>query len=336
MRLLFLLLSFYVSLGFCLGIAPGDATPRIHLWYGNEQTLGNLGVSQVWENILGNVQSHQPIKSFSYSLNGGVLKPLSLGADGRRLQNHGDFNIEIAIDELKPGENNVLINALDIAGGSAEARVKIHYLPGNIWPLPFTLDWDKVTSVQERSRVVDGLWSIVATEDGKKQVRTKEPGYDRFLAVGDMVWKDYEFLVPVTLHDLTAESGGVGILLRWRGHTDNPISGLQPKAGFLPLGCIGWYRDGRIELYGNNSVILGRQARQLVEGQTYYFRMRVTTEADGDDLYQLRVWPASKPEPLTWDIQGRQSGENPKRGSILLTAHEYDVSFGNVLVTPLY
>jgi len=338
LKLLFLLLSLclfshlllYAPQVLCETAAPGDEHPRIHLWYGNEQALGNFGIPQVWENILGNVQSHRKIKALTYSLNGSAANPLSLGADGRRLQNNGDFTIDIAVDDLNPGKNRIVIKAVDIDGRSAEAVVNINYLPGSVLPLPFELDWSKVASVQEKSRVVDGLWSIV--NDG---VRTTEPGYDRFLAVGDLSWKDYEVLVPITLHNLDAESGGVGILLRWGGHTDNPIPGLQPKSGFLPLGCIGWYRAGRIELYGNNSHILARQARQLVEGQTYYFRMRVTTEADGDDFYQLRVWPDSEPEPLTWDIEGRQSGENPERGSILLTAHEYDATFGNVLVTPL-
>jgi len=330
LRSLFLLLCCQISQGLCQDATPGDTVPRIHLWYGSEQTLGNPGISQIWENILGNVRSHHQIKTFEYSLNGGVVKPLSLGADGRRLQNDGDFNIDIAIDELKPGVNRVVIKAVDVAGGMAEASVRIDYFPGNMWPLPFELDWARVKSVQEKSRAVDGLWSIVA-----EGARTKEPGYDRFLALGDMNWKDYEILVPITLHNLDAESGGVGILLRWGGHTDNPIPNLQPKAGFLPLGCIGWYRHGRIELYGNNSHILARQERQLVEGETYYFRMRVTTEVDGNELYQLRVWPVSELEPDAWDIAGYQSGDNPRRGSILLTAHEYDVNFGDVRVMPL-
>ncbi|GAB4246047.1 MAG: hypothetical protein Kow0049_35870 [Stanieria sp.] len=73
---------------------------QIDLWYGNNQKFGNLGIPQTWVNILGNVFDPDGISSLTYSLNGNSIVPLSIGSDGRRLDNTGDFNVDLAFNAL--------------------------------------------------------------------------------------------------------------------------------------------------------------------------------------------------------------------------------------------
>ncbi len=87
--------------------------PDIALWYGDEQSFGQLGVPQRWVNILGNVSDTDGVDSLYYTLNGGSKVMLSIGPDSRRLQSTGDFNIDLATDDLTDGVNTVIITATD-------------------------------------------------------------------------------------------------------------------------------------------------------------------------------------------------------------------------------
>src|SRR5437667_4322311 len=65
-----------VSAGLCrctrwsnTGPRPSPSAPKITVWYGHEQTLGELGNPQQWANMLGNVSPAQ-VATLSYSLNG--------------------------------------------------------------------------------------------------------------------------------------------------------------------------------------------------------------------------------------------------------------------------
>lgn len=70
--------------------------PVINTWYRYGQPFsGQLGLSQKWMNILGNVSTQISLSSFVYSMNGGTDKTLRVGSDTHRLMDKGDFNIEI-------------------------------------------------------------------------------------------------------------------------------------------------------------------------------------------------------------------------------------------------
>ena len=138
-------------------------------------------------------------------------------------------------------------------------------------------------------RFVDGKWQM---ENGN--VRTEEPGYDRLIAAGDMLWSDYTVTVPFTLHS-TPGSYGVGVLLRWNGHTDNPVVTSNPKSGYIPFGAILWYWSGRLELWGNNGQVLGTQSRTLSIGTTYWLKARVETVPGVGGLYSFKVWQDGQP-----------------------------------------
>ena len=305
--------------------------PLIDVWYGSEQSSGHLGQPQPWVNVLGNVSDSDGVSSLEYTLNGSGPVALSIGPDGRRLLSAGDFNIDLATSALVAGANTVVITAADGVNNVSTDTVTVNYQPAPIWPLPFEIHWDSLTTdeeIQTVAHVVDGKWTL----DGD-EVRTAEPGYDRLIAAGDASWDDYEVLVPITFH--TQPGGyGAGILFRWNGHTDSPVICAQPKCGWLPLGAILWATPGQIEVYGNGGSILDTQNRVLAPGIKYWFRGRVQTNGTGG-LYQLRVWEDGQPEPAGWDISGQELLSDPQNGSMMLISHQADVSFGPVTVTAL-
>ena len=49
----------------------------------------------------------------------------------------------------------------------------------------------------------------------------------------------------------------------------------------------------------------------------------------------MKIWLDGTSEPANWDVSGPQTAGSPATGSLLIVAHELDVSVGNVTVTPL-
>jgi hypothetical protein len=309
--------------------ALAQTGPAIDVWYGLDQDFGLLGNPQPWINILGNVSG---ASTLSYSLNGGASKNLTIGPDGRRLQSTGDFNIDIATSdpnllELPLGPNVVVITATG-SGGTSDVTVSFDYDSGNVWPRPYTIDWSSTTHIQDVAQVVDGKWTIESDT-----VRTEIPGYDRLIAIGDASWDDYEVTVPITVNSapgVPIPSGGVGILMRWNGHTDNPVTCTQPKCGWLPLGAIGWYYNSVLEFYDTPA---RDSSRTLYGGVEYIFKVRVETIVGVGGLYSLKVWEDGTSEPLDWDLIHQEGLTGPLNGSMLLISHRLDASFGDVTIT---
>ena len=231
----------------------GSATsqPQIDVWYGDDQVYGAIGIPQPYYNVLGNVSDPDGVASLSYSVNGGAPRalsigpdPLSIGPDRRRLAEPGDFNVDLAFADLQAGVNDVVLTATDANGNTATRAVQIQRHDGNVWPSTYSIDWDSVGAINDVAQVVDGKWALEAGG-----VRTVEPDYDRLISLGDVNWTDYEVTFPVTFNALdtsgfssaTSGGAGLGLLMRWNGHTDQPIANWQPKTGWLPHGAIGWY-----------------------------------------------------------------------------------------------
>ena len=316
-------------------LGGGDA-PFIDVWYGSEQKFGQIGQPQTWINILGNVQDIDGISSLTYSLNGGTQIPLSIGRDRRRLSREGDFNIDIAYSDLDGSsiDDVVDIFAEDNSGNISTETVTIDYESGNIWPDSYTIDWGSTSDIQDVAQVVDGDWVI--EED---TVRTAQPGYDRLIAIGDISWTDYEAIVPITINSPSpARNKGIGLAMRWTGHTDDPIPDFQPKTGWQPLGAIGWYRSETLGISTTGNLELNADdggAKTLEVGVDYNFKMRVETIADVGGLYSLKVWEVGQSEPSTWDVQYQDDLSRPQNGSLLLLSHKYDTSFGDVIIEPI-
>lgn len=323
---------------------PAVATegPAIKLWYGQLQEFGRIGAPQPMINIPGNVFGPRPIVSLYYSLNGGQAQPLGIGPDGFRLHAEGDFNIELALADLPPGESSVTITAVDGAGASDEEVMTVFNASGAIWPLPYTIDWSGVFAINSVAQVTDGWW--VVSGDG---VRSISPGYDRLIAVGDQSWEAYEVTVPIIVHSIDpagfdAHVGGpaVGVLLRWVGHSDD---GSQPRRGVFPLGAIGlyhWTTDrNRFEVFGNGGRVLDSTPPDagLDLGVAHMFKMRVEEISPDTVRYAFKSWPQSQAEPTEWLLVGRQGiDQDPGRGSVLLLSHYVDATFGRVEIVPLH
>jgi hypothetical protein len=263
----------------------------IDVWYGDVQSFGQIGNPQEWINILGNVSDPDGIASLNYSLNGGSTVNLTVGPDGARLQRPGDFNIDIHRTALLSGSNEVLIRATDNLNNQTVKQVEVLYQPGNVWPMPYDLDWSSAASIQDVAQVVDGKWSLQANG-----VRTVQTGYDRLIAIGDLAWQDYEVEVPITVHSIDFASAGgmsgdpaLGLLMHWTGHTDNPIAGRQPKTGFIPFGDIAWWRwssssQANLEFYGSG------YCQKLSTGSehAYIFKMNVETVPGIERIYRVK------------------------------------------------
>jgi hypothetical protein len=202
----------------------------------------------------------------------------------------------------------------------------------NVWPETYSIDWETALSIQSVSQVVDGKWQIANGE-----VHTVEVGYDRIIAIGDRTWQDYEATVPITFHSIaqTNHQPGVGILLRWQGHTTD---GDQPSTQWWPLGALMWYRwydtFERFEMIGDTVGRIADLRASLAFGTQYIFKARVETIPEGS-RYSLKVWDASEQEPDDWTLVGTKDQTDLQSGSFLLISHYVDASFGNVSVVPL-
>jgi len=316
--------------------AGASSPPVVDIWYGHYQRFGHIGKPQNYVNILGNVSDPDGVESLVYALNGVPQSTLVIGADTRRLASDGDFNIDLECTDLVSGTNRVVITATDSYAHQSVETVTVEYTSGNVWPEPYSVDWSSATSIQDVAQVVDGLWTLESDS-----VRPVITGYDRLVAIGDVSWDDYEVTVPITVHDVDMSTGpnsgqpALGLLMRWTGHTDNPVSGWQPKSGWVPFGAIGWWRfssptSATLEFYETGV----SQGFAIDLGVTYMFKVRVDSTPGQGGLYRLKVWEEGEGEPAAWNLTHQADSSNLGNGSFLLLAHHVDASFGDVTVTP--
>jgi len=320
------------------------AMPKIDLWYGRQQTFGHHGCPQRWVNILGRVSEQTPVQSLHYILNGGDARALSIGRDKRRLIARGDFNINLDLRDLHPGQNQLEIVAVGQSGVQVTEVVMIDFADGGC-ALPYTIDWNRTADIQAVAQVVDGHWSI-----NNGTVSPEEIGYDRLLAIGDKAWRDYEVTAPITVHGINggcyefpSVHAGVGIVMRWQGHTDwgaDLWASHQPRFGPSPYGAICWYcvyhhTGPELNFFDSDFRRPVRQPRKLALHVPYIFRARVETLIDGTSQFRMKVWEASQSEPANWDLSSPGTSKSLTEGSVLLVAHHVAASFGNVRITPL-
>jgi hypothetical protein len=270
---------------------------------------------------------------------------LTVGPNGNRLEALGDFNVEIDYAQLDPTAalDVVRIRAVYGDGQNFTHDVTIAYEDGRQWPTDYSIDWAGVTDLQQVVQVVDGLWTFDA--DG---VRPALPGYDRVLALGDVVWDSYEVRLTIAVHDLSVPDapGGAAIWLgmQWGGHTDNPFGG-QPHGGYIPGATFMFNGDVVIlrptEFFTSEVNPRVVQGLPLAEGEVYNVLVRSERVAADTDLsdgldrtYSVKVWGIDQPEPATFAIQHTMVDQEPF-GSFYLNAHYVDVTFGDIAFTEL-
>jgi len=308
-------------------------------WYGKRQTFGKIGVPQRWVNILGNVSDPNGIAALNYTLNGGPIMTLSVGQDTRRLAGTGDFNIDIAYTALRPlpDSNIVAVTARNGNGVYTHDTVIVRYLSGTVWPRAHTVSWANTSCLTDTAQVVDGRWHVSA-----EGLRILNVGYDRLVAIGDSTWKDFEVTVPITIHSYDPAGYGsingspaVGLFLGWSGHSDDPIAGWQPKTGYKPFGCGGFYMfkttGETLSIWDN---IYDYSGKTIPYNVPYYFKMRVEGSGAGID-YSFKVWDVSVSEPAKYDLTWQGPSAGPLQGSIVLLAHFVDATFGKATIIPI-
>jgi uncharacterized repeat protein (TIGR02543 family) len=316
---------------------PTNPETLIQLWYGNHQQIGHSGIPQVWANVMGSISVPGQVASLSCRLNGSPYGNLSMGpSQSYRLAQPGDFNAEVAFEDLSPGLNQVTIVAQLQNGSVFQRHVTLDYSPGNFWPLPYSVDWNTVTSIHQVAQPVDGHWQLASGG-----VRSIAPGYDRLLAIGDIAWESYQVTVPITVHSVNPQGifapPLVGVLLRWDGHSSP--NGEQPGVQWAPVGALGVFElnpsGHRLQIIENNFDSVTQLSRTMQFGIQYAFKMRVE-KVTGTPYgkYSFKVWRSDLPEPAAWDLQ-RQATSGLSAGSLLLLAHHTDATFGNVTVEPI-
>ncbi len=320
------------------------SVPNMTIWHGLNQVFGKIGTPQRWVNILGNVTDPIGIDSLYYRLNGGAPVLLSRGPDLRRLQNAGDFNIDLGYAALNAGPNTVSVRARNLFGDVKDTTITVFDSSGTVWALPYRAGWGSPTSLKDSVQVVDGKWEIIG---GK--ARATERGYDRCFAIGDTTWQDYVVTTKLTVYGLDSSSTGfdppssgpaVGILMRWTGHTTMPIGG-QPLAGYLPLGALGWIHwtspsSSRWEILGNNLTEEAIVSNPILQfGTSYYFKFQVQTITGQGGYYRFKVWKAIDPEPAEWLLNAQEGLTDPQFGSVLIVAHHVTVDIDEVRVTAI-
>jgi hypothetical protein len=320
--------------------------PVIDVWYGSNQTVGAIGIPQVWANVLGNCSDADGVTSLEYRLNGGAPVQLTMGPDLRRLANPGDFNADILLDDLVEGANEVLITAVDTLGNASVTSVTVDYISTSVWPTTYIADWSDVSDPNEIAQVVDGKWAL---EGGG--VRCIEPSYDRIMAIGDVLWTDYEASVPVTMHELDqsgfdppSNAPGIGLGVRWTGHLI--WDDAQPAWGYEGFGAVAFYRwepnptpgcTARRTIYEHpwDLVAEDTSCEELQFGVTYVFKVRVETTQQGQNV-SMKIWEQGLPEPAGWDLVATDvDADAPLSGSLVLISHHVDATFGTVVVTPV-
>lgn len=323
-------------------IQPGAITPVINVWYSSALNFGQIGNPQTQVNILGNVSDPGGVvQSLNYRLNGGAAMPLTIGPDGLRLVNKGDFDAAINISSLLNGQNTMVLTAKNSSGGAVATKtVTFSYAAGRTWPLPYTTNWAGAANISDRAQVVDGLWQLSASG-----VRPTQIGYDRLIAIGDMSWTDYEVLVPITVYGFTpdptkpTDEGGVGLIVRWLGHGGSG----QPPSDWTEIGAYAYYSKSRNAwtLRWNGTDLVTTTSFPFSYNTTYLYKLRVETISSTSSRYSFKAWVKGLPEP-SWSssqfskiVNVVDAAETRPQGSMLLVAHRADATFGDVTVCPL-
>jgi hypothetical protein len=311
----------------------GSGGPDLLVWYGPYQVFGQAGVPQRFINVLGNADDFDGVTYLAYSLNGASEQPLTLGFNGSRLEYPGDFNVEIAYDDLSPGLNEITIRAIDGANFETSTTVEVDYIDDFVATLPYTIDWASVVEVSDVAQIVDGNWLQEAAG-----LRTVQTGYDRLVAIGDLSWTNYEALMEFTLNAPANRLGApiIGLLMRWTGHYD--WDGQQPRIGWHPMGALlayAWLPDpytGLMAWTSNGSTTQGPGTTpEPAVGVPHLMKMRGEELPNGDIMYSVKMWPSAEVEPAAWG-HTYTSSTSPPSGSLVVVAHNTDITIGDVSI----
>jgi hypothetical protein len=265
-----------------------------------------------------------------------------------RLRDLGDFNVEVPVasDELRPGQNELVIRVIDGTGVEGRVAVAFDWDPT---PLPPDLDLRDLTRfghIQEVGQAVDGAFDL---DRDQNLVRSRGPVYVDALLVLGSPHGSQEATYQVRFTDLTK--------VKWLGPSDffAGHAGPTPPIGIKP----GWSTAGMMALnprneargflaYGDHVgtdqewvVQTAPPKRFIVKAQVDY-RVRHQVEfRDGVDHDRFKIWRADEPEPDGWLVEEDDSSvpaSYPKytRCSFGLFQHSgFPIEWSDIHVRPL-
>ena len=267
-----------------------------------------------------------PVRRAGYRLNGGAETPFYVeaipdqGVDWvagykdspaeLRCRDRGEFCVEIPIgaDDLRRGDNQLVLRAEDAAGRASTASLAFDWDPR---PLPLPLDLRDLTrfdDVQEIGQVINGAFDL----DRKQNViRSRAPvAPDALLLLGSPHGSQ-EATYAVRFLDFMGA--------KWLGLADF-FAGLEE--GAPPRGIkVGWSSAGMAALsakgearsfiaWGDHSgrpeewaIATHPPARVQIERNVLYRVRHQLALVHGITRVRFRIWPADAPEPASWLCQ---------------------------------
>lgn len=361
--------------------------PRVRVW--GEQSI--IPVDRKthpsrWVNIVGRVEGlgdgdPPTMRVRHYD---GIEEVVPLGPNGTRLVNRGDFNIEVPPEEASAAGRDVTLilegTAPDVRWFRSGQTLLLVDRPrndplGDDWVVVdgdwVSVDGGESSSGGGESRADAGRSAgadepaAVASQTpytpGRRAVRNRDIGYDRLLAVGHRQLRYMCAEATITIHRFDTEhpdypnmGPGVGLLLRWNGHTCETSNKERPRLQWRPIGGLCWYRFGRdladtvrdyrLQILGGR---LGHGTRsepiaedtsgaKLDLGVPYRFVAEVTGADDGaPGWYRFAVFDPRAGNRCVSSIEGRGlEGEQPQ-GSVLVVAHHAEITVEAIRVHEL-
>lgn len=313
----------------------------IELWYGDQQSFGDIGLPQRWINILGNISEAQGIRDARFRLNDSKWIPLSIGPDFHRLAKPGDINIELPLSRCREGENTILIRVDRNKGSGEETQIPLVVRKTRKWPLPWRVDFGKDTRGIDQVQICDGLW-----KEDDWGLTTLEPYYDRVIAFGDRTWENYSVEARIVFRGINLPGpldGGrsvihIGMALRWQGHDQDRF---HPHRKWYPLGVTAEFRLDRNCSRGSWRMLTAPKERLELEekrgisiDRPYRIKGEVFDVDKSLSRYRMKLWDDGEQEPERWDIQMDRPKKKAPSGSALLVAHYSRVSILQIETHP--
>ena len=298
-------------------------------------------------NIGGSISSNA--QEARYKINGGEWRELP---QGRPRVPPPLFNIELTVNELRLGKNQLTIEAKPKEGSAEIISVDFEYDPTPI-SLPIEIDWS-----QAELDVQDGRWETFQDENGWR-VRP-QPGfeeYDRILnltgsfAQGRRIETDLIFRNDMGWRKWRKElrgDHGFGVLSMWGGHLED--ENVRPRRGWHY--GLGWYWEHNglglefaENLKGDSWQRVSSYQDFTPEADLQYFIIiECWPELDAAGQHKhyrqrMKWWAKGETEPDTWveidDLEKDTPVLEPGEYSVGLLAHRCQVDFGPVKITSL-
>lgn len=251
-----------------------------------------------------------------------------------------NFTLELLGQDLRPGANEVVIQAGGPLRSWDEWRTSFRYDPAPI-RLPVTVDWKDVDlDVQE------GSWETFETEAGwRVRPVPGTEGYDRLLNVVGAIAGGRRIRTELTYRYRVGETEfGYGILSMWGGHPE--ATNYRPRRGWSF--ALSWYWD-RYDGVGNEiSYKQGDGTPLWVNSYnslspepdvTYSLEIESYPEIDGNGDHlryrnRLKWWPKGEEPPQDWieltDTEGATLPEGEY--AVTLLAYNSQVEYGPVTI----